>query len=156
MSWLTWRRFRLQVSVVFVAVATVAVAMAVTGPELLRAYHADAIGFVGQIANDRADKSLHPIGLALMYAAPPVIGAFWGAPLVARELEAGTHRLVWTQSTTRGRWLAIKLGLTGLAGLVATGVPSLAVSRWSSPIDQAVASGHSAGPFNFPRLFPVA
>jgi hypothetical protein len=39
--------------------------------------------------------------------------------------------------------------------MVATGLLSLAVSWWSSPIDQAVASGHSAGPFSFPRLFPV-
>ena len=43
--------------------------------------------------------------------APAVIGAFWGAPLVARELEAGTHRLVWNQSVTRTRWLATKLGV---------------------------------------------
>ena len=35
-----------------------------------------------------------------------MIGAFWGAPMVARELETGTHRLVWNQSVTRTRWLA--------------------------------------------------
>jgi ABC-type transport system involved in multi-copper enzyme maturation permease subunit len=155
MIWLTWRQFRLQVSVIFAAVASLAITMAVTGPGLLRAYHADAIGFLNQIANDGVDKTLYLVGLALMYASPPVIGAFWGAPLIARELEAGTHRLVWNQSTTRNRWLAIKLGLTGLAAMLATGLLSLAVSWWSSPIDQAVASGHSAGPFSFPRLFPI-
>jgi hypothetical protein len=155
MIWLTWRQFRLQVSVIFAAVAALAIALAVTGPELLRAYHADAAEFLNQIANDRADKTLYLVGLALMYAAPPVIGAFWGAPMIARELEAGTHRLVWNQSTTRSRWLAVKLGLTGLAAMLATGLLSLAVSWWSSPIDQAVARGHSAGPFSFPRLFPI-
>ena len=46
-----------------------------------------------------------------MLIAPAVIGMFWGAPLVARELEAGTHRLVWNQSVTRTRWLLIKVGL---------------------------------------------
>lgn len=155
MIWLTWRQFRLQVSVIFAAVASLAITMAVTGPGLLRAYRADAIGFLNQIANDRVDKSLYLVGLALMSAAPPVIGAFWGAPLIARELEAGSRRLVWNQSTTRRRWLAVKLGLTGLAAMIATGLLSLAVSWWSSPIDQAVASGHSAGPFSFPRLFPI-
>jgi hypothetical protein len=155
MIWLTWRQFRLQVSVIFAAVATIAIAMAVTGSELLRVYHADAVGFLGQIVNDRVDKTLYLGGLALLYAAPCVIGAFWGAPLIARELEAGTHRLVWTQSTTRGRWLAVKLGLTGVAAMLATGQLSLAVSWWSRPIDQAVAAGHSAGPFSFPRLFPI-
>lgn len=39
--------------------------------------------------------------------------------------------------------------------MIATGLLSLAVSWWSSPIDQAVAGGHSAGPFSFPRLFPI-
>jgi hypothetical protein len=28
-----------------------------------------------------------------------VVGAFWGAPLVARELGAGTHRLAWNRET---------------------------------------------------------
>ena len=40
---------------------------------------------------------------------------FWGAPLVARELETGTFRLAWTQSVSRLRWLLVKLGLVGLA-----------------------------------------
>ena len=50
-----------------------------------------------------------------MLVLPALIGIFWGAPLIARELEAGTHRLVWNQSVTRTRWLAVKLGLVGLA-----------------------------------------
>ena len=33
------------------------------------------------------------LGLVVVLA-PALVGAFWGAPLVARELEAGTHRLV--------------------------------------------------------------
>ena len=44
-------------------------------------------------------------GLILLAA---VIGVFWGAPLVARELEQGTQRLVWTQSVTRRRWFSTK------------------------------------------------
>ena len=52
----------------------------------------------------------------MLAVVPAVVGAFWGAPLVARELEAGTHRLAWTQSVTRGRWLATRLGLTLLGG----------------------------------------
>jgi len=40
----------------------------------------------------------------LVVAVPGLIGIFWGAPLVARELETGTYRLAWTQSVTRKRW----------------------------------------------------
>jgi hypothetical protein len=39
-------------------------------------------------------------------ALPALAGIFLGAPLVAREFERGTHRLAWTQSITRSRWLA--------------------------------------------------
>ena len=37
-----------------------------------------------------------------MTIAPALIGLFFGAPLIARELETGTFRLAWTQSVTRG------------------------------------------------------
>jgi hypothetical protein len=38
-------------------------------------------------------------------AAPALIGIFWGAPLISRELETGTFRLAWTHSPscTSGR-----------------------------------------------------
>src|SRR4029453_3689224 len=68
---------------------------------------------------------------------PPLSGLFWGAPLITRELEAGTHRLVWNQSITRTRWLAVKLAVTGLAAMTAAGLGSLVVSWWASPIDKA-------------------
>ena len=70
-----------------------------------------------------------------MALAPAVIGAFWGAPMVARELETGTHRLVWNQTVTRSRWLATKLGVTALAVAAAVGVLTLAVSWWARPLD---------------------
>ncbi len=155
MIWLTWRQARVQVSVIFGAAATLVLVMAVTRPDLLSASHADGTEFLNLLQADKLKQSLYLLGVAIMYAAPPIIGAFWGAPLIARELEAGTHRLVWNQSITRARWLAIKMGLTGLAAVVTTGLLSLAVSWWSSPIDQAVAKGNGAGPFSFPRLYPL-
>ena len=36
---------------------------------------------------------------------------FWGAPLIARELESGTYRLAWTQGVTRERWTFTKLAV---------------------------------------------
>ncbi|GIH08917.1 transporter [Rhizocola hellebori] len=46
--------------------------------------------------------------------APALIGAFWGAPLLAKEFEHGTHKFAWTQSVPRRRWLTVKFGLLGL------------------------------------------
>jgi ABC-type transport system involved in multi-copper enzyme maturation permease subunit len=155
MIWLTWRQARVQVSVIFGTAATLAVLLAVTRPGLLSAYHADGTAFLDLLQADKLKQGLYLLGVGILYATPPIIGAFWGAPLIARELESGTHRLVWNQSLTRNRWLAIKLGLTGLAAVVTTGLLSLAISWWSSPIDQSVAKGNAAGPFNFPRIYPV-
>ncbi len=50
---------------------------------------------------------------------------FVGAPLLAREFEHGTHRLVWTQGITRLRWLSTKIAL--LLGGVLLGGGILAV-----------------------------
>ena len=154
MIWLTWRQFRLQALVVVAAVAVLAIFLAVTGPDLLDAYQLKPDGFLKQIQFDRINQYLYVAGQALVYAAPPVIGAFWGAPLIARELETGTHRLVWNQSIGRTRWLSTKLAVTGLAAMAVTGLLSLAVTWWSDPIDDAIGGGQAAGIFNVPRLLP--
>ncbi|WP_112242666.1 ABC transporter permease subunit [Kribbella monticola] len=152
MIWLTWRQFRLQAVVVLTAVLLIGFVLLLTGPGLLHSYQVNKSSFLDQLEFQQWNKRLYIVGLVALYAAPPVIGAFWGAPLIARELEAGTHRLVWTQSISRRKWLLTKLGLTGAAAVVATGLLSLAVSRWSDPVDDAVAAGQS-GSF-VPRLWP--
>ena len=52
-----------------------------------------------------------------------LIGILVGAPLVAREIEQGTHLVSWTQSISRRRWYVTKVGVLGAvllsAGLVA-------------------------------------
>ncbi|MFF8832230.1 hypothetical protein [Streptomyces sp. NPDC015131] len=42
---------------------------------------------------------------------PALAGAFVAGPMIARELEAGTYGLVWTQSVSPTRWLAAKLAV---------------------------------------------
>ncbi|HET6297883.1 MAG TPA: ABC transporter permease subunit [Kribbella sp.] len=155
MIWLTWRQFRLQALVVLGVVAALAIILAITGPGLLDNYQSNKTDFLSRAAYDQINQILYLAGIALLYAAPPVIGAFWGAPLIARELEAGTHRLVWSQSISRSRWLAIKVGLTGLTAVAVTGLLSLAVTWWSDPIDDAVGSGEESGIFSMPRLLPT-
>ena len=150
MIWLTWRQFRLQAAVVGTAIAAVAVVLAITGPGLL-----DRARIDGNVFDHltRMDRNLYFAEIVVVAVAPAVIGAFWGAPLVARELEAGTHRLAWNQSVTRTRWLAIKLGLTALTTAALMGVLTLAVTWWSSPIDGALSSTRGSLPS---RLTPVA
>lgn len=65
-----------------------------------------------------------------------LLGILVGAPLVARELEQGTHRLVWTQSITRARWLTTKLTLVLGAGLLVAGGLMGLLIWWSSTFVQ--------------------
>ena len=83
---------------------------------------------------------------------PAIIGAFWGAPLVARELEAGTYRLAWNQDITRTRWIAVKLGIVGLAAVATSGLLSVLFSWWSGPINAA--GGFPDNLSQFTRMAP--
>lgn len=151
MIWLTWRQFRAQAWVALAALAAIAAALAVTGAHLARLYaisgiatchaHADcgtvATGFLSQVHASMSYNVLYHLGIGILFAVPAVIGIFWGAPLVTRELETGSYRLAWNQSVTRTRWMAVKLGLIGLAAMAATGLLTLMVTWWASPVDRA-------------------
>jgi hypothetical protein len=113
----TWLQFRAQAAVVAGALALLAAAAA------------------GLLHRDDATVKAW-LGL-LVIVAPGLIGAFWGAPLVASEFEDGTFRLAWTQSVTRTRWMAVKLAVLGLASMAAAGLLSLVVTWWSSPLDRS-------------------
>ncbi|MFI5697709.1 ABC transporter permease [Kribbella sp. NPDC051586] len=153
MIWLTWRQFRVQFVVVATVIVAAAIFLAATGPNLLDDYHRLTTNFIQSLAYERLNPVLYRVGQLLLYAVPPVIGAFWGAPLIARELETGTHRLVWSQSITRRRWLATKLGVTGLSAMAITGLLSFAVTWWSAPIDDALNAGQDSNTY-LPRMFP--
>jgi ABC-type transport system involved in multi-copper enzyme maturation permease subunit len=140
MTWLTWRQFRLPVLSVYAAVLAIGVVLLITG-----------VGMVGE-TNFSDQEFAYSASLLLLYALPAVIGVFWGVPLVTRELETGTHNVVWNQTVTRKRWLSTKLGMGAVAAMVAAGLLSLAVSWWASPIDTLAASGE--GQFES-RMFPV-
>jgi hypothetical protein len=58
---------------------------------------------------------------SLLYAVPVLLGAFLGAPALARELETGTFRFAWTQGAGRTRWAVSTLVLPALLITAATG-----------------------------------
>ena len=58
---------------------------------------------------------------SLLYALPVLLGAFLGAPALARELETGTFRFAWTQGAGRTRWTLSTLVLPALLVTAAAG-----------------------------------
>jgi hypothetical protein len=137
------RQFRTQAAVGFGALVLLAIVLLVTGLHLSHVYDAT----VAHCAKDHdcaaATSSFLQINATLRAAlnplivvVPGIIGVFWGAPLIARELEAGTFRLAWTQGVTRAHWLLLKLGVVGLASMATAGLMSLMVTWWSSQADR--------------------
>jgi hypothetical protein len=146
MTWFTWRQFRTSAWITLGGLGVLAVVLAVTGHNLTGQWtssgaatcHGDCAravaNFFSQVTSG-ANERVYQASLLLTYLVPPLIGLFWGAPLVARELEAGTHRLAWTQSVTRTRWIATKLVVVGGAAAVTAGALSWAVTSWGQHID---------------------
>jgi ABC-type transport system involved in multi-copper enzyme maturation permease subunit len=156
MTWLTWRQFRVQTFTAAAALAAFAVLLAVTGPHLASLYAASGLSgcqpascehlassFLQQLYAAGTYRVLYLLGVMLILLTPAVIGLFWGAPLVARELETGTSALAWNQSVTRTRWLAAKLTVGGLAAMAVTEGLSLMQAWWAAPIGRAVGHGAS-------------
>jgi hypothetical protein len=150
------RQFRLQAVVAFATLAALAILLAITGARLEHRYDTSGIASCKPPSNCDALKSAfllsygkppHLLG-ALMLVVPALLGIFWGAPLVARELEAGTYRLAWTQSVTRTRWFTVKVALIGLAGIAVAGLLSLMVTWWSSPLDHLNMNRFAPGVFD--------
>lgn len=148
MIWLTWRQFRGSAAMMAAALVILTVVLALTGPGLASGYSTGIADCTQDNTCDRFfdrffDEYQTPfmaVSLVVLLL-PALVGLFWGAPLITRELEAGTHLLVWNQSITRGRWLAVKLGLTGLVATAAVGLCGLAVTWWSGPLDKSAPEG---------------
>src|SRR6185312_16879379 len=127
MIWMTWRQHRREALIVAVAVAAMAVYLIVTGRAMYSDYFQVTHGWsVARCQQDLQQQSnlceslvgaffdkytlkTQPV-LIGFFVLPPLLGVFVGAPLVARELESGTFRLIWTQSVTRLRWSLTKIG----------------------------------------------
>ena len=148
MIWLTWRQFRTQALIGFAVTVVVAAVFLATRGSLLAL--ARDMGYTGctadcdklaqQFAREAQSQfygRLMTNGEGLLFLLPALIGLFWGAPLVARELETGTHRLVWNQTVSRWRWLGVKLAAIGLATVAVAGLLTWAITAWASPLDRA-------------------
>ncbi len=168
MIWLTWRQFRAQAVIAAVLLVAAAVAASVdgrlisglwTGSGAARCPSAD--NCAGLTSFSRATSHgtvliLFVLATAALYLAPALIALFWGAPLVANELEAGTHGLVWNQSVTRTRWLVTKLAVLGGGSMALAGVLSLVVWWASARVDVHLLSRTGPLLFGARGVVPIA
>src|SRR5271165_1433227 len=139
MAWVTWRQHRFALAGVAALLGALAVCLWLVGLQVHHAYAAAA--------------ACHPAGSAICYdmfssfsgmdgflangfilqAVPALIGAFVGAPVLAREMETGTFRYAWTQGFGRWRWTLAKLVLLAMAVAAAAGLFTLLMSWYYQP-----------------------
>ncbi|MFD7661722.1 ABC transporter permease subunit [Streptomyces sp. NPDC059788] len=136
-TWLVWRRHR---GTFLIGFAVTALACALFAyqriglMDFLRA-HPHTMGLSshddGELLMKFQDRfnSLFNQDITILKGVPIVLGMFVGVPLIASEQEQGTIRLATTQSVSRGRWIAAKLGVPLLVAFVCTSLMS-AVFTW--------------------------
>ena len=144
MVWVTWRQHRFALGGVAALLGVLAVYVWIDGGHLHRAYAvAIACQPTRSIACGDLISSFNGIHNVLtngylLQVVPALIGAFVGAPVLARELETGTFRYAWTQGFGRWRWALAKLVLLAVVVAAAAGALSLLFSWYyvgSSRVD---------------------
>ena len=162
MNALVWRLHRNQAYIAGAALAALGALLLITGITMARDYHAflascaaaRSCGHASQLfAGDGAVTSLVDATMAV----PLLFGLFWGAPLLAREFEDGTHNLAWTQGVTRIRWLNHTV-LWPLLAAAGWGAAMAALVSWWRHPENAVGAPVRLATFTFDiqGIVPVA
>ncbi|MBO0804899.1 MAG: ABC transporter permease subunit [Nocardiopsaceae bacterium] len=144
MAWVTWRQHRSTLIAVPALFGAAAVFLLIAGLKIHHDYAALAAchpsgSSACQALNGSFNSSDWPMANAvdiLMQLAPALIGAFAGAPVLARELETGTFRYAWTQGIGRERWITAKLALLGVVLAAVAGAFSQLFAWFFDPVIQ--------------------
>jgi hypothetical protein len=142
MAWVTWRQHRLTLAGVGALLGAAAAYLLITGLPMHGAYAAVSAcrpatsDICRQVANSFLNTYAPGVGwvAGLLHAIPALIGAFAGAPVLAREFESGTFRYAWTQGFGRARWTVAKLAPLAVAVTVAAGAFGVLFSWYYAPI----------------------
>jgi hypothetical protein len=141
--WVGWREQRTETLIAIGIVAVLTLFLVPTGIQMAHAYDHDRIasclgthppfGCDGTIRSfqNRFNQISNLLGWLTLL--PGIVGVLLAAPFIA-QLESGAYRLDWTQSITRRRWIAGKLGVSiGAALLISLAFIAL-VTWWRTPL----------------------
>jgi ABC-type transport system involved in multi-copper enzyme maturation permease subunit len=159
MAWVTWRQHRLMFAGVAALFGAAAAYLLITGLQMHQAYaavtacHPATSDICRQVANNFLRTYAPGAGWtsALLQTIPALIGAFVGAPVLAREFETGTFRYAWTQGFGRARWTIAKLVPLAVAVTVAAGAFTVLFSWYYRPI---IGAGDDNG-LLYPTIFDL-
>jgi hypothetical protein len=163
--WVSWRQQRLEALLGSAVLAALAALLVLTGRHVASVYHhAHLAGCslgrpqpssCGDSVMHFSARFSNLVGLTNWFnMVPLLIGILVAAPIVL-EFEHGTHRLVWTQTITRRRWLATRLGLALAVACIAGAGFSLLMTWWRGPFDQLDGRLDTSA-FDFEGAVPIA
>ncbi|HEX6522028.1 MAG TPA: ABC transporter permease subunit [Streptosporangiaceae bacterium] len=150
MARVTWRQHRITLAGVAALLGGLAVWLWTAGMPMRQAYSAAAAchpaistacqNLVGTFDASATSNFMgnHGPGGVLLQLVPALIGAFAGAPVLARELETGTFRYAWTQGFGRWRWALAKLVALAVVLAAATAAFGILVSWYFQPYTGAL------------------
>jgi ABC-type transport system involved in multi-copper enzyme maturation permease subunit len=157
MARVTWRQHRFALAGVAALLGAVAVWLWLAGLQLHHAYaaatgcHPASSLACGDLVSSFNGMDDFLANGGILQAVPALIGAFVGAPVLARELETGTFRFAWTQGFGRWRWALAKLVLLAAVVTAATAAISVLLPWYYQPYfatgNQAL-SLNEASPFS--------
>ncbi len=142
MIWVTWRQHRIEALIAGILLAGVVLGLLVTGMNMISSFQNSGLAHCTlqqSTCNELEGTFINSFGTSVnlmivtLSILPLLAGMFIGAPLVARELEQRTYRLIWTQSITRMRWLGTKLLLFISFTFLSFTVLSTLAMWWSTP-----------------------
>ena len=128
LGWVMWRRYRSALVATAAVLAVIGVYLVVEGARMRSVFatylactpnHSAKCQFAWDTFRQGYGAPGMP-GVILLFL-PGIVGAFAGAPVLAREFETGTFRFTWTQGVGRMRWAlaAIVPGAVGVAVIMA-------------------------------------
>ena len=165
MIWLTWRQQRLEALIGGAVLSALTALLVLTGLHIAGVYHDGNLAAcsLGKSQPAACGDSVLRFGARFsnlvnltnwFNMVPLLIGILAAAPIVL-EFEHGTHRLAWTQTITRRRWLATRLTLAfGVAVAAGLGF-SLLMTWWRGPFDQ-LTGRLDTNAFDFEGVVPIA
>ena len=133
MVWVTWRQHRTALAGMVALLGAVSVWLLISGLQIHHAYAADchpATSLACNISFDGRYAVTVNVTRVFMQLVPAMIGAFVGAPVLAREMETGTFRYAWTQGFGRWRWALGKLVLLAVTVTAAAALFSALLFSW--------------------------
>jgi hypothetical protein len=164
MTWMMWRQHRTEALALTIFVGVIAVALFVLGRPMHALFPLGPAHCLAPpldhacrsaLVRLRQDYGYTTTVLILLNFAPYAIGGFLGAPLLARELEAGTWQLAWTQAVPRRRWLAVKIVVLGTVSVLLAAGLSAVIAWYRRPLD-LLGGGLDITAFDLTGITPMA